>query len=295
MGSPLIELPEGLVPEARTIALEMGLRSDATPVHLLVGLLLRRNDLLLVILEDARVHVGQMRLELEERIAEGRVVRETDNKSSLRFVMNQGVIIAQRYGAKRATGEHMGASIIENHPNAASRAMMERGVSMDVAKRWVRNELTAESGKEDPEFLMKRIARRLEGRCRVRLPAALLNRLVVLAEEHLGPDAATDRGDTLVRLVQTLAAEVMQAQMPPSLRELHLSFTDAKRRNEEAQKIGKTTTRRRSLMDELRSRENYLRSLADWLEKQPWMECDDESIRRAIAATGGIPVSKIKL
>ncbi len=109
------------------------------------------------------------------------------------------------------------------------------------------------------------------------------------------PAAATDRGETLVRLVQTLAAEAMQAQMPPSLRELHLSFTDARRRNEEAQKIGKTTTRRRSLMDELRSRENYLRSLADWLEKQPWMECDDESVRRAIATTGGIAVSKVKL
>ncbi len=291
--SRIVSLPEGLVAEARVLALEMGIRADSTPVHLLAALILRRNDLLLLILDDARVDVGRMRLELEERIAEGRIEKADGNKESLRFIMNQGVLIGQRYGMKRVTGEHMAAAIVEHHPNPASRVLMERGVAMDVARRWVRNELTAEgAGKEEPEILMKRMARRLEGRCRVRFPTVLLNRLVVLGEQYFD-EKSKNRGEQLKMLVQTLAAEVMQSRMPDALRDLHIMFTDARKRNEEAQKIGKTTTRRRSLMDELRSRENYLRSLADWIEKQPYADVDDEAVRRAISAVADIPVTKV--
>ncbi|MBI2932503.1 MAG: hypothetical protein HYY16_12700 [Planctomycetes bacterium] len=292
MGSQLIDLPEGLVPEARSLALDMGMRGDSTPLHLLAALLLRRNDVLLVILEDARVDVGRMRMELEERIAEGRFEKPSDTKEGLRYLMNQGVLLAQRHEVDRVSGDHLAASLIEHHPNPASRVLMERGVSIDAAKRWVHHELAAEGGKEEPQILMRRIARRVESRCRVRLPVMLLNRLTVLAEQYLG-DKVKDRGELLKRLVQTLAAEVMQSQMAPALRKLHQTFSEARRRREETQKVAKTTARRRSLLEELRLRENYLRSLADWLERQPHMAVDDEDIRRTIAAMGDMPVEQI--
>ncbi len=290
----MLQLPEGIVPEVRPLALEMGIHNDCTPVHLLAALILRRNDIVMLILEDARVDVGRMRLELEERIAEGRIEKPDASKGSLKFILNQGVLIAQRYSMKKPGGDAMAASIVENHPNAASRVLMERGVSMDVAKRWVRNELTGESGKEAPEVLMRRIARRLEVRTRVRFPAVLLNRLTVLAAQYLEA-AGANRAETLKLLIQTIAAETMTSKMPEALRELHLGFTDAKRRAAEAQKIGRTSTKRRSLMEELRSRENYLRSLADWLERQPPMDVSDETVRGSIASVGNLPIKSVSL
>jgi len=158
----------------------------------------------------------------------------------------------------------------------------------------VRNELTGESGNEAPEILMRRIARRLEVRTRVRFPAVLLNRLTVLAAQYLDK-AGANRGETMKLLVQTLAAETMSSTMPESLRDLHLGFTDAKRRAVEAQKIGRTSTKRRSLMEELRSRENYLRSLADWLEKQPPMDVSDDTVRSAIASIGDLPIGRVSI
>jgi ATP-dependent Clp protease ATP-binding subunit ClpA len=281
-------LPEGLVQEAKPLARELGIRADDRVERLLLALLTRRNDVLMVVLADQRLDASRVRRELQDALG-GMPAEPSPDK--LTWLLNQAVALGTRL-TKSVTPDHLTLSVLEHHPNAASRFLEAKGVKIEDAKRIARAEITADGSRENPEMTARRFARRIEQRCRIQFNPIMLNKLWILAEQYLpGPD----RNRILRQFLQTIAAEALQEQLPAELRNLQVLLTEAKVRAQKAEETAGSSTRRRTIEEEVKSRDNYLKSLADWIESQRTLMVSDDAVRRAISTLAKMPVEKVDL
>jgi ATP-dependent Clp protease ATP-binding subunit ClpA len=285
----MFQLPDGIVAEAKLLARELAIRKGDPVEKILLGLLVRRNDLLMVALGEQRVDGPAIRRDLEPKVAAMPVAETTTE--NLKFLLNQAVVLGTRL-TKSVSLDHLTLAILENHPNPASRILEAAKVRIEDAKRLVRNEITADGSPENPEMTARRLARRIQSRCRIQFTPTMLNKLWILAEQYLpGPN----RNQILRSFLQTIAAEAMQSLLPQDLRNLQIMLTEAKMKSAKAEALGSSSTRRRTIEDEIKHREYYLRTLADWIEAQKPIAVSDDAVRSAVSILAKIAPEKVDL
>ncbi len=283
------QLPDGLVADAKPLARELAIAKGDPVERILLGLLIRRNDLLMLVLSEQRIDAAALRKDLDPKVAA--MSKAEESSESLKFLLNQAVMLGSKH-TKSVTLDHLTMALFENHPNAATRYLESNRVRIEDARRLAKNEVVADGSNEAPEMAARRLARRIECRCRIKFSPTMLNKLWILTEQYLpGPN----RNQILRQFLQTIAAGAMQSKLPQDLRNLQLMLTEAKMQAQKAEALGSSSTRRRTIEEEIKSRENYLRSLADWIEAQKGVEVTDDHVRNAISLLAKIPPEKVDL
>ncbi len=286
----VFQLPDGLVAEAKPIARELAVRKGSAVEALLLGLLVRRNELLMLVLSEQRIDGGALRKDLDAKVTA--MPPNEGGDDNLKFLINQAVLLASKYSKSSPSLDHLTVALLENHPNSATKYLEANKVRIEDARRMARNEAVADGSNEQPELTARRLARRIEQRVRIKFSPTMLNKLWILAEQYLpGPD----RNPIIRQFLQTIAAEALQSRLPQDLRNLQVLLTEAKVKASRAEALGSSSTRRRTIEDEIKHREYYLRSLADWIDAQKAIEVTDDAVRVAISILARMPPEKIDL